>query len=76
MDLLEVEDQNEGLDSSEGVSGLNFWALIGIYSVEIVCALLFAIYRYANFSHARDTYFAKRKCTRTIIILGMFLWVT
>ena len=55
-------------------SGINYWSLMAIYVVEIICAVIFSIYRMAYFSHSKDTEFGKSKKAKIIVSTGMFVW--
>ena len=47
---------------------------MAIYVVEIICAVIFSIYRMAYFSHSKDTEFGKSKKAKIIVSTGMFVW--
>ena len=47
---------------------------MAIYLVEILCAIIFSIYRMAYFSHSKDTEFGKSKKAKIIVSTGTFIW--
>lgn len=62
-------------DTQVGTQGIDFWSLLIIYLVEIIGAILFAIYRMANFTHAGDTDFGRSILAKTILSSGIFMWI-
>lgn len=38
-------------------AGLDFWFLLGIYIVEMICGIIFSVYRMATYAHSKDTEF-------------------
>lgn len=54
---------------------MDFYSLLIIYVVEIIGAIVFAIYRMAYFSHKGDTEFGRLVLSKVYISLGMFMWV-
>ena len=65
----------EGLNEIQGMTGLNFYALLAISMIEAIGAIFFALYRYTKYSHAGDTSFATSKSIKTLIMVGMYMWV-
>ena len=57
------------------MTGLDFWGLLLISLIEIICSLFFAFYRMLFFAHKDDTRFGVSKLARSIIVGGMFMWV-
>ena len=57
------------------MKGSDFYALLVIYVIEIFCGTIYSFYRMVNFAHSGDTVFAKSRCARITIWLGMFMWV-
>lgn len=55
--------------------GLDFYFLLGIYVVEVMCGLFFSFYRMAHYAHAKDTQFGKSCFARFIIVVGIFMWI-
>ena len=52
---LEAEPQPADTEPVDGAAkGVDFYALVGIYCIEILCGLAFSIYRMANKAHAGD----------------------
>ena len=67
---------NEGADGELfGVTGMDFWSLALISIIEILCGLIFAFCRMLYFAHKDDTNFGASKSARTMIVIGMFMWV-
>ena len=69
-----------GLEIPEGVTndaslGFDYWSLLAISVVECVFGLLYAIYRYANYTHPRDIEFGRGKLAKISVIIGIFLWI-
>ena len=62
--------------TEQGASaGLDFWFLLGIYIVEMLCGAIFAVYRMATYAHSKDTPFGQSCCARASITIGIFAWV-
>ena len=54
---------------------MNFYSLLGISFIEILCGFIFVLYRYAHHSHAGDNKFGRTKIARISVTLGMYMWV-
>ena len=73
---LEAEEQPADTEPAHGATkGIDFYALVGIYCIEILCGLAFSIYRMANKAHAGDNDFGRATWVRAIVVFGIFIWV-
>lgn len=71
-----VQAANQGSQGELfGVTGMDFWSLVLISAVEILCGLIFAFCRMLYFAHKDDTKFGASATARTIVVMGMFMWV-
>ena len=67
---------NQGVDGElYGVNGIDFWSLLLISVIEILCGLLFCFCRMIFYAHKDDTSFGSSKFARIMVVIGMFMWV-
>ena len=54
---------------------MNFWSLLTISFIEILCGFIFVLYRYAHYAHSGDNKFGRTKLARISVTMGMYMWV-
>ena len=74
IDPINLSTFDESNDKSVK-DNMNFWSLLAISFIEILCGFIFVLYRYAHYSHAGDNKFGRTKIARVSVTLGMFMWV-
>ena len=76
VDSINLSTLEGGESNDKSVNdAMNFWSLLGISFIEILCGFIFVLYRYAHHSHAGDNNFGRTKIARVIVTLGMYMWV-
>ena len=57
------------------IHGMDFYVLLTVYIVAMICGIFFSFFRMKTHAHAGDTVFGKSRFARTMVVIGVFLWV-